>query len=123
VLQPEDTVIAVVPHAAMPGLLTAIHRGGFGHLTKVMDERRSPASGQLERAGVAVPPGFAVDADEMVVLVAAQGRIAVVRDLVTRHGARAVWETQRIADPWPMFKTALAARGRRSTSIELQTAD
>ncbi len=106
----EDTVLATVHRSQLGQLLTAVHRNGFGHLTKVLDDKRSPVRGQLERAGVAPPIGFAVELDHVVVMISAPARTGVAVELVLRYGAVATWTTRRTSSPWPMFKTPLSMR-------------
>jgi hypothetical protein len=47
-----DTVLAVVPRAALSAVLTAFHRNGYGHVTRVLDPERAPVPDQLRRAGI-----------------------------------------------------------------------
>ena len=47
-----DTLLAVVPRSRLSSILTAFHRGGYGHRTRVLDPERSPLAQQLGRAGV-----------------------------------------------------------------------
>jgi hypothetical protein len=112
VLNSDDTVLATVPRALMAQLLTAIHRGGFGHLTKVLDEKRSPVTGQLERAGVEIPLGFIVEHDHTVVMISAPARTGTAIELLRRYGAESTWTAKRTSSPWPMFKTPLSTRAR-----------
>jgi hypothetical protein len=96
----------------MGALLTSIHRNGFGHLTKVLDERRAPVRGQLERAGIEIPPGIAVESGQVMIVIAAPARTAKALDLLRTHGATATWTARRTSTPWPMFKTPLSVRAR-----------
>jgi len=47
-----DTLIAVIPRSRLSATLTAFHRNGYGHVTRVLDPERAPVAQQLGRAGV-----------------------------------------------------------------------
>jgi len=47
-----ETVLAVMPRERLTTALTMFHRGGFGHVIRVLDPERAPIRGQLIRAGV-----------------------------------------------------------------------
>jgi hypothetical protein len=47
-----DTILALVNRSRLSVVLTAFHREGFGHVTRVLDPERSPLVEQLHRAGV-----------------------------------------------------------------------
>ncbi len=91
-----DTVIAVVERNRLSGLLTAIHRAGYGHHARVLDPVRGSLAGQLERAGVIGQEGLVTQATQaVIVLIHAPGRTAAVADLLQRAGARQVVPVRR----------------------------
>lgn len=47
-----DTLLALVPRSRLSSMLTAFHRNGYGHVTRVLDPDRAPLAQQLGRAGV-----------------------------------------------------------------------
>jgi hypothetical protein len=47
-----DTLLAIVPRVRLSAVLTAFHRDGYGHVTRVLDPERAPLPNQLGRAGV-----------------------------------------------------------------------
>ena len=108
----DDTVLATVARSHTGPLLTAIHRGGFGHLTKVLDATRSPVLGQLHRAGVDIPAGFTIGPDQIVVMISAPARTGAALDLLMRHGAAETWTSRRSSAQPPMFNTPLSLRAR-----------
>jgi hypothetical protein len=46
-------MLAIIHRDLLSNALTRFHRGGYGHVIKVMDPVRSPVNAQLQRAGVA----------------------------------------------------------------------
>lgn len=119
-LPAEDTVLAFVPCERIGDVLTAAHRAGFGHLTRVLDGRRSPVIGQLARAGIALPDAFAVGQDGLVVAIAAPARTARALELVNKNGATASWITSRAAPPAPVLSNPNRARIRRPVPIAVE---
>lgn len=47
-----ETVLAVMPRDRLTTALTMFHRGGYGHVIRVLDPERAPIRTQLARAGV-----------------------------------------------------------------------
>lgn len=129
--EPADVVLAAVMRVDLGATLAAIHRNGYGHLTRVLDPERGEVSAQTRRAGVAVPFGFALDASSQVaVMIAAAARTPAAADLLRSLGAVRVWTTGRTTAPTPLLIGSLAnlttrvGRARtRSHSANEQTAD
>lgn len=116
-----DIVIAAVERAQLSAILTAIHRGGFGHLTRVLDPERGDVAGQLRRAGVAVPDGFALNGESRVaVMISAAARANAATELLRRLGAVSVWTAGRSAAPSPLLVGSLTGRAtsRRARAAE-----
>jgi hypothetical protein len=115
-----DTVLAVVPRSDLSVVLTAFHRGGYGHVVRVIDPERSPLAAQLPRAGVTDTRLEAVGPDQVVLFVPAPQRAtqaaalamangAVDVDLVTRGAAT----SERVAPG--LIARAEARRDRRAS--------
>ena len=47
-----DTLLAIIPRLRLSDTLTAFHRDGYGHVTRVLDPIRASLANQLGRAGV-----------------------------------------------------------------------
>jgi hypothetical protein len=108
-----EIVIAAVESANLSTILTAIHRGGLGHLTRVLDPKRGDVAGQLRRAGVEVPEGFSLGSDNRVaVMISAAARTPAATELLRRQGAIATWWVPRSAGPAPLVFGSLAGRSR-----------
>jgi hypothetical protein len=108
-----EIVIGVVGRASLSATLTAIHRGGFGNVSRVLDPKRGEATGQLRRAGVDVPIDFAIEGDERVaIMITASARAAVATELLRRHGAVSTWTVVRNGPATPLLFDDLAARSR-----------
>jgi hypothetical protein len=108
-----EIVIGVVGRASLSATLTAIHRGGFGNVTRVLDPKRGEATGQLRRAGVDVPIDFAIEGDERVaIMITASARAAVATELLRRYGAVATWTVVRNGSAKSLLFDDLAARSR-----------
>jgi hypothetical protein len=121
-LPADDTVLAIVPLDCISDVLTAAHRGGFGHLVKVFDARRSPVNGQLARAGILAPADFVVLPDCLTVAIAAPARTARALELFELHGATAVWITSRKAQAAPAWSKTRPARALRPIQIPIEAA-
>jgi hypothetical protein len=108
-----EIVIGVVGRASLSATLTAVHRGGFGNVTRVLDPRRGDATGQLRRAGVDVPMDFAIEGDDGVaIMITASARAVAATELLRRHGAVATWTVARNGPATPLLFGDLAARSR-----------
>ena len=83
-----DTLIAVVPRARLSAMLTAFHRNGYGHVTRVLDPERAPVAQQLGRAGVHESRIASAKLDDSVILfVPAPKRTSDAASLAVAHGA------------------------------------
>jgi hypothetical protein len=83
-----DTLIAVVPRSRLSAILTAFHRNGYGHVTRVLDPDRAPVAQQLGRAGVHESRVASADlADAVVLFVPAPKRTTDAAALAVAHGA------------------------------------
>src|SRR4051812_43883366 len=101
--QPE-IVIALVERASLSDVLTGLHRNGYGHVVRVLDPDRADVTGQLRRAGAAVPIGFPVSAPgQVTVLLPAPARTGPAAALLPRLGASTTWEVERTANPTPLL--------------------
>lgn len=105
----DDVVVAAVDRAQLSFVLSAIHRNGYGHLTRVLDPERGDVAGQLRRAGIAVPAAFALDGGQRVaVMISAAARTLAAAELLHRLGAAPVWTTGRTTDPTPLLIGSLS---------------
>ena len=83
-----DTLLAVVPRSRLSSVLTAFHRGGYGHVTRVLDPERSPLPQQLGRAGIRESRLATADVHDAVVLfVSAPQRTTDAAALAVGQGA------------------------------------
>lgn len=82
-----DTVLAVVPRSELSVALTAFHRGGYGHVIRVIDPERAPLPLQLGRAGVTGARIIEVGKDQVVVFVPAPQRTTQAATLALTNGA------------------------------------
>src|SRR5688572_5790456 len=82
-----DTVLALVPRPNLNAVLTGFHRGGYGHLIRVMDPERASLVLQLQRAGVAEARLAAGNGDQVVVFVPAPGRAPQAASIALLNGA------------------------------------
>lgn len=100
-----EIAIGAVERGALSAVLTAIHRGGFGNVTRVLDPQRGEILGQLRRAGVKIPEGFSLaQGNRVAVVINASARVANAVDLLRRNGADATWVARRAgAAPPPTF--------------------
>ena len=104
-----DVVVAAVDRALLSAVLSAVHRGGYGHLARVLDPERGDVAGQLRRAGIAVPPGFALDgAQRVAVMITAAARTPAAASLLRQLGASDVWTTGRTTAPTPLLIGSLS---------------
>lgn len=87
VMEPDAVVGSIAPHA-LADLLTAIHRAGHGHNTRVFDPRRGDFDGQLARAGIPTN-ALALERrqDDAIVLIHAPRRAEQAAELLRRAGA------------------------------------
>ena len=120
--QPE-IVLALVERGRLSEVLTGLHRGGYGHVVRVLDSERAEVGGQLRRAGADVPVGFPSEQPGWVtVMVPAPARTRAAADLLARLGAATTWEVERTAGPLPAFigGSSTRPRGRRPATLETQ---
>ena len=82
-----DTVLALVPRHHLSAVLTGFHRGGYGHLIRVMDPQRATLTTQLQRAGVAEARLTSASGDQVVVFVPAPGRTPQAASIALSNGA------------------------------------
>lgn len=94
-----DAVVGVFDRDDLGSALAATHRAGFGPHARVLDGARGDLAGQLRRAGLYVPSVSEGAATTALIVVAAPGRSAAVRDVLTRVGARAVHAIARGTTP------------------------
>jgi hypothetical protein len=86
-----DTLLALIPRSALSVVLTAFHRQGYGHVTRVFDPERAPLGEQLGRAGVIDSRLAQADsADTVLLVVHAPMRTDQAGALALAHGARDV---------------------------------
>src|SRR5688500_4860564 len=81
------TVLALVPRHNLNAVLTGFHRGGYGHLIRVMDRERALLSSQLQRAGVDEARLAAGNGDQVMVFVPAPGRGPQAASIALSNGA------------------------------------
>jgi hypothetical protein len=118
-----DVVVAVTERTQLPLLLTNLHRGGYGHVVRVLDPERGDVAGQLRRAGVEPPLGLAAAGqDGVVLMIAAAARTAAAAGLLRRLGVRSIWTTVR-AGAAPQFPDFTRPARARQQPAEGQTAD
>jgi hypothetical protein len=115
-----DVVVAAVDRASLSAVLSAIHRSGYGHLTRVLDPERGDVTAQLRRAGIAVPVGFEFDGTQRVgVMISAAVRTPAAAALLRQLDASEVWTTGRTTAPIPLLIGSLsnltAQAGRASS--------
>jgi hypothetical protein len=83
-----DTLLAIVPRVRLSAVLTAFHRDGYGHVTRVLDPERAPLPNQLGRAGVQSSRlANAPLTDAVMLFVHAPMRTAAAAALAVAHGA------------------------------------
>ncbi len=83
-----DTVLALVPRSNLSVVLTAFHRGGYGHVIRVLDPERAPICSQLHRAGISEPRMPTVMApDSVIVFIPAPERTSQAAALAVANGA------------------------------------
>ena len=82
-----DTVLARVPRPNLSVALTAFHRGGYGHVIRVIDPDRAPVGSQLQRAGIEDARLAAHAPDSVVLLVPAPQRATQAAALAMANGA------------------------------------
>gem|GEM_PF-5699434 len=120
VSQQGDTVITRLSRAQLSGALTALHRGGFGHLTKVLDPGRSSISGQLSRLGITLPTGFTVNDDCVAVVVMAPAQTGVVEEIFRYACGCQCWTVGRTATTNPMLLASFGAKSRQRKQAQLE---
>ncbi|MFM9105669.1 MAG: hypothetical protein ACKOWF_03090 [Chloroflexota bacterium] len=87
-----DTALAIVARERLPSVLAVVHGRGFGPMARVFDPGRGALAGQLQRAGLPVPPDVDRDAADRVVLgITAPGHAARIGDTLLQAGAAAVF--------------------------------
>ena len=83
-----DTLLALVPRARLSSMLTAFHRNGYGHVTRVLDPERAPLAQQLGRAGVRESRIAGTEsADSVLLFVHAPKRTTEAAALAVANGA------------------------------------
>jgi hypothetical protein len=83
-----DTLLAIIPRPRLSETLTAFHRDGYGHVTRVLDPDRAPLANQLGRAGVEHSRlADAAVVDAVILLVLAPMRTTAAAALAVYHGA------------------------------------
>jgi len=83
-----DTLLAIIPRRRLSETLTAFHRDGYGHVTRVLDPDRAPLAKQLGRAGVQSSRLATLSLNDAVVLfVHAPMRTTAAAALAVVHGA------------------------------------
>jgi len=83
-----ETVLAVMPRDRLTTALTMFHRGGFGHVIRVLDPERAPIRAQLMRAGVpAARLSRSCGATDVLLLVHAPARTGQAVSLASQFGA------------------------------------
>ena len=117
-----ETVLAVMPRDRLTTALTMFHRGGFGHVIRVLDPDRAPIRAQLARAGV---PDARLSrycgAADVLLLVHAPARTGQAVALASRWGAtdtEVVARERSVSDSVApgLITHAGERRGRRSGS-------
>jgi hypothetical protein len=104
-IETAETVVALFRRDRLPEGLSALHARGMGHTARVLDPARGPVADQLVRAGIAADLGLPeLSGDDVLLLVAATGRSAIVGDLLLDNRAREVRVYRpggeaRVADP------------------------
>ena len=118
-----DAVIGIVERARLSAVLTAVHRGGYGHLVRVVDPERGEVGRQLQRAGIAPPAGWAAPAGERVaVVVNAPARVEAARALLLQHGAESAIVAVRTGATELAARTAFVPRPRPARRAERDVA-
>jgi hypothetical protein len=118
-----EIAIGSIERATLSALLTAVHRGGYGHVTRVIDPERGDEIGQLRRAGVTVPDGFRVaDTGNVAVMISAAARTPAAVELLRRYGATDIWTAARATAPATLLLGAMSSRRTKSPAAE-PTAD
>lgn len=108
-----EIVIGVIERPNLSATLTAIHRAGFGNVTRVLDPARGEVPGQLRRAGVDAPSGFWREGDDSVaIMISASARATAATELLRRHGTVSTWVVTRSGPSSPPLFGELAARSR-----------
>lgn len=107
-------MVAAVPRDALSDVLTAVHRSGYGHRSRVIDPQRGDVVGQFVRAGVAVPEHMDVDAhNDVLLVISAAARAATATALVLSQGATRAWLTDRPVTPTSPLGGGFRPRGSR----------
>ncbi|MCC6313984.1 MAG: hypothetical protein IT337_08205 [Thermomicrobiales bacterium] len=114
-----DTVLGIVERGELGGVLSAVHRGGFGPVARVFDGARSPLAAQLERAHLPAPPETAAASSGgiVVVVVTAPGRAPLVAETLSRAGATQVYVTARSGVPASWESSGAATTDRSAEPI------
>ena len=107
-----EIAIASIERSHLSVLLTAVHRGGFGHLTRVLDPARGDVAGQLRRAGAVIPDGFVLGESRVAVMISAPARVTAASELLERHGAQRVWTVERAGASAPLLLDNASKRNR-----------
>ena len=113
-----DHVIGVFTREHLSGALSAVHRSGFGHHVRVFDGARHPAGAQLLRAGLRLVDAASVEPDELMVVVTAPGRTAMVAEMFYQTLAERVILAERalpvLSDESPDAHISRATSEQRS---------
>ena len=119
-----DTVLAAVPRSELSVVLTAFHRGGYGHVIRVIDPERAPLTLQLGRAGVTGARMIEVGKDQVVLFVPAPQRTTQAATLAMTNGAidvelvtRGVATSESVA-PTLISRAGARRASRRSASVQ-----
>jgi hypothetical protein len=104
-----DHVLGVFGRERLSEALSATHRAGFGPYTRVLDGQRSSTTSQLSRAGLEIAEGPSPEAEDLIILVQAPGRVDRVAELFHQLGAHLVAQAHRsISRPTPEISSPLA---------------
>lgn len=90
-----DHVVGKFPREVLSGALSAVHRSGFGHHVRVFDGTRQPVGDQLVRAGLRLVDVVGLVADDLLIVVTAPGRTAIVAEMFHQTGATEVILAER----------------------------
>lgn len=122
-----ETVLAVMPREHLTTALAMFHRGGFGHVIRVLDPQRAPIRAQLIRAGVSEARLMrCCGTSDVLLLVHAPARTGQAVSLASQFGAtdtEVVARERSVADSVaPGLITHVGERrGRRGASRKRDT--
>lgn len=111
-----DAAIAIIPDAALPVVLSQLHRAGLGHTARVIRPKRAPMREQLRRAGIPVEQApERLDDAGAILFVNAAVRSPMAANLALVHGASASWIVTR-AGEWTLIDDHLVADDAPATT-------